>query len=309
MREITLTEHEAGQRLDRYLRKLLRTVPLSAIFRLVRNGSILVNGAKVAGDLRLLPGMRVQLRLPDADLATATADAGEAAPPAQARAPEFTPRIVKQDEHLLVLDKPPGLSVHGGTGQQHSVVDWLKAQRFGVRTTTFAPAPAHRLDRGTSGLLLVGLTPDALRSLTAAFRDGKVKKVYHAVVHGIPAPKRGSIRAALRTQTSPDGLGPKVVVAADGDPATTDYDVGRTTRTFALLRIEPHEGRQHQIRAHLAHLGHPIAGDRRYGSAADMGRGFLLHASELTFPHPRTGKPLNVKLPVPDSFLSLFATD
>jgi 23S rRNA pseudouridine955/2504/2580 synthase len=312
MREIHITEHEDGLRLDRYLRKLLRTVPLAAIFRMLRQGSIQIDGKNAAGDLRLAPGMRLQLRLPTADLAAMTAP--PATPPPAASfldrkpQPDWVPRIVQQDEMVLVLDKPAGLAVHAGTGQGHTVASWLQAQRFGVRTSTFAPAAAHRLDRGTSGLLLVGLTPESLRSLTAAFRTGEVHKVYHAVVHGIPGP-RGTIAASLRMNPADDPRSPKMIVASDGDPARTDYEVVRQSRHQALLRVVPREGRQHQIRAHLAHLGHAIVGDQRYGSPADMGKGFLLHASEIEFPHPRSGKRTRCALAIPPAFLQLFEAE
>lgn len=312
MRDVPITEHEAGVRLDRYLRKLLPKIPLAGIFKHVRNGTIRVDGRKVAGDMRLQAGMKVQMYLSDADLATARQAPPPPplqVPPAQLLAPELTPRIVRKDEHFLAIAKPAGLAVHGGTGITHSVVDWLATQRVGVRTGTWKPAPAHRIDRGTSGLLLIGLVPEALRALTAAFRDGAVEKVYHAVVHGVPKATSGTIRAPLYVEPGADRREAKVVVDPRGQNATTDYEVARTGRHMALLRVMPHEGRQHQIRAHLAHLGHAIMGDRRYGSVADMGRGFLLHCSELAFPHPATGKRVELHEPLPPAFLQLFAPE
>jgi 23S rRNA pseudouridine955/2504/2580 synthase len=314
VREIVVSEHEAGQRLDRLLRKLLPNVPLGAIFKALRSGAVRVDGKKAKGALRLASGMTLQLRLPAADLAhldaPPTAPLPGGAAPAAAGAPlpaELVPRVVWRDEHVLVIDKPSGLAVHGGSGVQHSVADWLAALPFGVRTATFAPAAAHRLDRGTSGLLAIGLTPAALRALTAAFRDGAVDKTYHAVVHGVPEPARGTIDAPLADVPARPNA-PKVVADPSGLPARTDYEVVRTlgapgTRAArALLRVVPHEGRQHQIRAHLAHLGHPIVGDRRYGAPAGSERRLLLHASELAFPHPVTGARVVVEAPLPPDF-------
>jgi 23S rRNA pseudouridine955/2504/2580 synthase len=336
MRDLVMTEHEAGVRLDRYLRKLLPRVPLSAIFKHLRNGGIRVDGRRVDGDLRLARGMHVQLVADqlesDGEDGRDEAHAGAAPPaaapatPAAKAAPiqatakgaaksrakdgaEPAPRIVHQDEQVLVIAKPAGLAVHGGSGIKTSVVDWLAAQRVGVRTGTWKPAPAHRLDRGTSGLLLIGLVPEALRKLTAAFRAGEVAKVYHAVVHGVPAPKQGAIVAPLRSDPKADRREAKVVVDPRGQPARTEYEVVRSVRHLALLRVVPREGRQHQIRAHLAHLGHAIMGDNRYGSPADLGRAFLLHCSELEFVHPASGKKLRVRDAIPPAMLQLFAPE
>jgi 23S rRNA pseudouridine955/2504/2580 synthase len=326
MKELVLGAHDAGQRLDRYLRKLLPRIALGTIFKHLRNGVIRIDGRKVAGDLRIQGGMRLQLGLPDDVLpaeAPPAADppaptrgepvapplrearrAGAARPAVAARDGE--PRIVRKDDTFLVVSKPAGLAVHGGSGVMHSVVDWLGAQRVGVRSNVFKPAPAHRIDRGTSGLLLIGLTPAGQRQLTKAFRDGAVTKVYHAVVHGVPKERTGVIAAALLVDKDADRRDAKVRVDPRGQSARTEYEVVRSSHHYALLAVRPREGRQHQIRAHLAHLGHPILGDHRYGSVADTGKGFLLHCSELTFPHPLTGKPVHCTDPLPASFLTLF---
>ncbi len=327
MQEITLTAAEAGQRLDRYLRKLLATVPLGAIFRMLRHGDIRVDGKKVGGDLRLAAGMKVTLRVPEADVKKAPA-AAAAAPVAAPDDPldalhprelvrrgetgspgRLQPRVVWKDDHILVVGKPAGLAMHPGTKQEHTLVGWLATQRVGVRTATFAPAPAHRIDRGTSGLVVIGLTPDALRSLTAAFRSGEVEKVYFAVVHGVPERRQGSIIASLWEDPDADSREAKVVVDARGVAARTDYEVTKQNERMALLRVVPHSGRQHQIRAHLAHLGHPIVGDHRYGSVAQVGAGFLLHAGEIAFPHPETGRIARYADPIPREFLRLFSSE
>jgi 23S rRNA pseudouridine955/2504/2580 synthase len=310
MHEIAITEHEAGQRLDRWLRKRLANLPLGAIFKHLRSGVIRVDGKKADGDLRLTVGMRVQLRLPDVDLASGHRRDGDVAPARSKELPaELRPRIVHRDEHLLVLGKPAGLAVHGGSGIVHSVVDWLDAQDLGGRSATFRPSPAHRLDRGTAGLLVVGLSPAALRALTAAFRDGAVQKVYHAVVRGVPTPRVGAIDAPLAELEAPRAAGPKVAVRADGQAARTEYEVVRSGGGRALLAVRPQQGRQHQIRAHLAWLGHPIVGDRRYGEASATERVLLLHCSELAFPHPATGAPFVVREPLPAELRRAVATD
>jgi 23S rRNA pseudouridine1911/1915/1917 synthase len=243
--------------------------------------------------------MTVRLHLPTADLqAAAAGPRRSAAPSAPARSARAdgngtspVPRIVYQDEHVLVVAKPAGLAAQPGSGQSDDIASWLDRQSIGTRTATFRPAPAHRLDRGTSGLVAIGLSPDGLRGLTAAFRGDGVRKVYLAVVHGLPDRARGTIDAPLWQRPDAGSRGAKMVVDARGKPARTDYEVVATGRERSLLRLVLHTGRQHQIRAHLQHLGHPIVGDRRYGSPADLGYGsFLLHAAEIAFPHPCTGE-------------------
>lgn len=301
MRELLLTEHEAGQRLDRLLRKLRPDVPLGALFRWLRSGVVRVDGRKADGALRLAAGMRLSLPDDGAQPAAAPPPHGfrprEAAPPGA-----MAPRIVHQDDALLVLDKPSGLAVHGGTGVAASVVGWLDAAGLGVRTATFRPAPAHRLDRGTAGLLLVGLTPAAQRALTAAFRDERVAKTYHAVVLGRPQPPRGVVDAPLRLVAGGSARTAKVVVDRAGEAASTAYETLATRGGRSLLRLEPRQGRQHQLRAHLAHLGCPIVGDRRYGAPAGDDRNFLLHCTAMTLPHPRDGAPFACRVPLPPRF-------
>lgn len=322
MQEILLTDAEAGQRFDRYLRKLLPAVPLGAIFRLLRQGDIRIDGKKCKGDVRTTAGMKVSIRLPAAEIRQAPSpipaerrgdgsspdlldllpspDLGPASSRSANALPQ--PRIVFRDEQVLVVSKPAGLAIHPGTKQEHSLTGWLQTQRLGVRTATFAPAPAHRLDRGTSGLVVIGLTPDALRGLTAAFREATVQKVYFAVVHGVPARPQGSVVAPLWQDPNADPRGAKVLVDERGSPSRTDYEVIKQSRHMTLLRVQPHSGRQHQIRAHLSHIGHPIVGDHRYGSIAEVGRGFCLHAGELSFPHPGTGKMVRFSDPMPREF-------
>lgn len=304
MHAIELTDAEAGQRLDRYLRKLLPHVPLGAIFKQLRSGAIRIDGRKAKPELRLAAGMTLTLRLPANDLAAvaaAHARGDEPRPqPAASAADAPAPRVVHRDDDVLVVDKPAGLAVQPGSGQRSSVVAWLDRQPFGVRTATFRPAPAHRLDRGTSGLVAIGLSPRGARGLAAAFREDRVEKIYLAIVSGCPAPDRGSIDAPLWLRPNAHAQRPKVVVDPRGAAARTDYEVLERGRSRALVRLVLHTGRTHQLRAHLAHLDHPIVGDRRYGSLVDLENGgFLLHAAELRFPHPVTGAAVVCGAPPP----------
>jgi RluA family pseudouridine synthase len=272
-------------------------VPLGGIFKLLRRGTIRIDGKKARQDLRVQAGM--VLTLPD-NLGAAVGATPLPPPPTPPAPSTLLPSIVHRDDALLVVDKPAGLPVQPGSGHQHHLVGWLDGQPFGVRTPTYRPAPVHRLDRGTSGLVVIGLTPQASRALSHAFRDDQIDKVYAAVVEGVPAPERGTIDAPLWLRETARPSQPKVHVDARGKPAVSDYEVLERGPRRSLLRVVLHTGRTHQIRAHLAHLGHPIVGDRRYGSSVDLGRGqFLLHATRLSLPHPVTGERRTFASPVP----------
>jgi 23S rRNA pseudouridine955/2504/2580 synthase len=295
----------ADQRLDRLLRRILPDLPLSAIYRLLRSGKIRVDGKKADAALRLQVGMTLELRV-DAALAKPAKPSTRPVRSARAARPlpaGLLPRVVFRDDDMMVVDKPAGLAAQPGTGRDGAnLVDWLRATLPELCTATFAPAPAHRLDAGTSGLVAVGLSPRGARGLAAAFREDRVEKVYFAVVHGVPVAASGSIDAPLLVREDAAAQAPKVVVAPGGRPALTEFQRVRAGRHTTLLRLRLHTGRTHQLRAHLAHLGHPIVGDRRYGSDRDLGRRFLLHAAELTLPHPVTGEPLRCDSPPPPEF-------
>ncbi|MCR9247852.1 MAG: RluA family pseudouridine synthase [bacterium] len=296
---IRLTAAEAGQRLDRYLRKLLRDVPLGAIMKHLRQGRIRVDGGKAKGNLRLEDGMVLEFRPGIVDVVTA-------AKPEEERAsvellPELTPQIVHRDDDVLVVDKPAGLAVHAGSGQSGTLMDWLAASGLGLTTATFRPAAAHRLDRATSGLVAIGLTPQGLAGLAAAFRDDHVEKVYCAVVDGVPAVGEGRIDAPIRVLEDSASRGPKVVVdPVAGKPAVTRWRVLERQRDAALLELLPRTGRTHQLRVHLADLRHPIRGDRRYGGSSHAR--LMLHAGELRLPHPVTGAPMTLRANLPAGF-------
>ncbi len=306
MQELRIAAADAGQRLDRFLRKLLPEVPLAAIFKHLRSGGIRVDGQKRKPDLRLVDGMVLQLRLPESDLARLAqrrAQVAEAVAAAPARAAAWRgprPHVVHRDGDVWIVDKPAGMAVQPGTGQgDEHLVAWAERELAGARTAWFAPAPAHRIDRGTSGLCAIGVSPAGLRGLAAAFRDGLVHKVYLAVVHSVPSAPRGTIDRPLRPLRNPRADGPKMECAADGKVARTDYERITAAGDRALLRIVIEHGRMHQIRAHLASIGHPIVGDRRYGSPVRLGNGFLLHAHELRLRHPISGGELHVVAPAP----------
>ena len=307
MHDVEMTPAEEGQRLDRYLRKLLPDTPLGAIFKMLRRGVIRVDGKKAKQDLRLVAGMHVTLppsAMPrtsaqPAKPATSNASVARAA---AVRSRGLKPEILHRDDDLLVVVKPAGLAVQPGSGQDHHVLAWLDVQSFGTRTATYRPAPVHRLDRGTSGLLVIGLSPAGSRGLADSFRDDRVDKSYVAVVEGVPSPAQATIDVPLLLRETARAHQPKVLVDDRGKAARTDYEVLDSGRNRALLQLTLHTGRTHQIRAHLGHIGHPILGDRRYGAAAQRGDAFFLHACKLTLPHPTSGKRLTFQSAIPDRF-------
>ena len=236
--EHRITADEAGQRLDRWLRKLMPQMPLGAIFKHLRAGRVRIDGAKGKQDVRLAVGMLVRLELPKSDLeAVLAAPAVKAAPRERAQVPfrGVEPRILHRDEHILIIDKPPGMRAQPGSGAGgRDLVSWLEARKLGRRSATFAPAPAHRLDRGTSGLVAIGLSPAGLRGLTAAFRNDQVHKVYFAVVQGVPRERAGTIDAPLREVVGAQADEPKVAVDEAGKSARTDFEGVRTRNDRAL---------------------------------------------------------------------------
>ncbi len=294
---------DAGQRVDRFVRKYLPRATFSLVFKLLRTKQIVVNGKRARPEARLAEGDTVTLFLGERlrDLK------GEAAPARGVPSPPL--RILHRDADVLAVDKPARLLVHeGDAGDEPTLIDAVLRAFPGRRGHTFRPALAHRLDRDTSGVVLVGLSADGLRGLEEALRKRKVRKTYLALVVGVPEPRTGTVDAPLRRQDVPKGKGPKVFVGGARDPeAVTEYRVVAEAGGFALVEAFPRTGRTHQIRVHLAHVGHPVLGDATYGdrrrnaeakSRHGLWRHFL-HASRVELLHPVTGKPLVVEAPLP----------
>jgi 23S rRNA pseudouridine1911/1915/1917 synthase len=218
---------------------------------------------------------------------------------------------------VLAVDKPARLLVHAGDdAAEPTLIDAILRAHPGRRSHTFRPALAHRLDRDTSGVVLVGLTAAGLRGLEESFRRRKVRKTYLALVVGVPDPPEGTVDAPLRRRPIPKGDRAKVDVGGAKDPgARTDYRVLASAGGFSLVEARPRTGRTHQIRVHLAHLGHPILGDPAYGdrerNARAKGRLGLwrpfLHALRVELEHPVTGDLLSVEAPLPEELRRVLA--
>ena len=290
---VTIDEEEAGQRIDNYLLRVCKGVPKSHIYRILRSGEVRVNKGRIDQLYRLEGGDVV--RIPPVRLAEKSAAAAPAA--------EFA--IVFEDAHLLVIDKPAGVAVHGGSGVSFGVIEQLRASRPDAKFLELV----HRLDRDTSGLLLLAKKRSALVSLHEQMREGMTDKRYLVLVHGDWKNARQHIKLALHKYTTADGER-RVAVQADGLASHTVFTLLRKYERFALLEAELKTGRTHQIRVHLSASGFAIAGDDKYGDfalnrallKANSTRGALkrmfLHAHQITFSHPETGQNMTLNAPL-----------
>jgi 23S rRNA pseudouridine955/2504/2580 synthase len=290
-RLLEVDEARAGQRVDNFLFRELKGVPRSHVYRLVRSGEVRVNSRRVDATYRLQPGDRV--RVPPVRTAT-----GEARRPA-ARPVEFP--VVYEDDALLVIDKPAGVAVHGGSGVSAGVIEQLRAARPDARFLELV----HRLDRETSGLLIVAKKRSALLALHRALREGAVDKRYLTLVKGRWTRPVRDVALPLRRYLTAAGER-RVSVNAAGQASRTRFELVRHIDGYSLLAATIETGRTHQIRVQLAHLGFPIAGDDKYGdfelnrTLARQGlRRMFLHAERLSFTHPRTAKRLELSAPLP----------
>lgn len=271
-----IDETRAGQRLDNYLLSQLKGVPRTHVYRLLRTGQVRVNGSRVRAGYRLATGDRV--RIPPVRTARAVP-----VPDRPERARALLQRVLYEDAELLVLDKPAGLAVHGGTGVAAGLVETLKGVGAGYANVELA----HRLDKDTSGCLLLAKSRAALLGLHEALRAGRVDKRYLALV-------TGDWQAGSRVQIALSrGSGDRgdVVASDDGKAAVSDFTVRQRFADATFLEVRLHTGRTHQIRVHAAQSGHPVAGDSRYGDhtrnralrAVGLRRMFL-HAASLRLP-------------------------
>ena len=279
------------QRVDNFLMRECKGVPRSHIYRILRTGQVRVNSRRVDATYRLHAGDRVRippLRLGREKLA--------------ATAPAVDLPVAYEDDALLVVDKPAGMAVHGGSGISFGVIECMRVARPALKFLELA----HRLDRETSGLLLLAKKRSALTAVHAALREGRVYKRYLTLVAGEFERKERSVALPLRKFLTREGERRVSVDRREGREARTRFHRLRTVGGFTLLSAEIDTGRTHQIRVHLAHLGYPIAGDDKYGDfalnreLAKQGlRRMFLHAQELRLRHPVTGSELRLESPLP----------
>jgi 23S rRNA pseudouridine955/2504/2580 synthase len=290
---LEIGEESAGQRVDNFLARILKGVPRSHVYRIVRSGEVRVNSRRVDATHRLAAGDRV--RVPP--IRTATRDDA-----ARTRAvPKSAVPILYEDDVLLALDKPSGLAVHGGSGVSYGAIEALRALRPEARFLELV----HRLDRDTSGVLLIAKKRSALTTLHAQLREGRVGKRYLALALGAWTKGHRSVKAALADFTLASGER-RVRVREDGRYAHTEFSLVRRYAGYSLVTAELKTGRTHQIRVHLQHLNHPIAGDDKYGDfernralAKEGLKRMFLHAARVAIDHPVTGERLVIESPLP----------
>lgn len=285
-------EEAAGQRVDNYLLRVCKGVPKSHVYRILRSGEVRVNGGRVDPAHRLQVGDEV--RIPPLRLSQA-AERREVVPLGR----PFD--VVFEDEGLVVLDKPAGVAVHGGSGVSFGVIEQLRRQRPEARLLELA----HRLDRETSGLLLVAKKRSVLKRLHDLFREGGIAKSYFALVRGRWMNPLQHVRLPLEKYLTEEGER-RVSVSREGKEAHSVVRLVRRWENFSLVDVELKTGRTHQIRVHLAHLGFPLCGDDKYGDFAlnkELARlglkRMFLHAARLAFVHPASGEALALQSHLP----------
>lgn len=292
---VEITEDYNDQRLDNFLITRLKGVPKSHIYRIVRKGEVRVNKGRVdvkyrleTGDIVRIPPIRVAERTPESFISQSLKDA-------------LLQGILYEDEAFLVINKPAGFAVHGGSGINSGIIEGLRLIRPEARFLELV----HRLDKDTSGCLLIAKKRSALKLLHELFRDDRIHKTYLALLTGQWARKKLVVNAPLQKNISQGGER-MVVINPSGKAAETLFRRLKLLADATLVEAMPKTGRTHQIRVHAASLGHPIVGDERYGrdeiNKIFKNRGYkrmFLHAATLQFEHPVTGVALAISAPLP----------
>ena len=291
--KVLIGPEEAGQRLDNFLFRKLKGVPKTRIYRICRDGEVRVNSKRIEPAYRLVEGDEV--RIPPVRVAERPEKA-----PVRVTKP-LLDRVIYRDDSLLIIDKPAGMAVHGGSGVSQGVIEQLRVELPEARFLELA----HRLDRETSGVLVLALKRSALVELHRMLREGETRKCYLTLATGHWRDQVRNVRLALKKYVTGEGER-RVAAQEDGQAAHTIFRLVEHFPGFSLLEAELKTGRTHQIRVHLAALKHPIAGDDKYGDfelnkrlkSQGLKRMFL-HSASLELKHPLTGKLLKLQAPLP----------
>jgi 23S rRNA pseudouridine955/2504/2580 synthase len=297
VQRLSIGDEQAEQRLDNFLFRQLKGVPKSHVYRLLRTGQVRVNGRRVKPDYRLESGDEV--RVPPVRQAENPAPSR----PGSRQLLALQDAILFEDDCLLAVNKPAGMAAHGGSGISFGVIETLRA----LRPQEHLLELVHRLDRDTSGCLLIARKRSALRAMHAALREGQVDKRYLALLADDWRGGERRVRLALEKNVLQSGER-RVRVAEQGKQAESHFRPLQKFRDAVLFEVAILTGRTHQIRVHAAHLGHPVLGDDKYGDreankhfrALGLKRMFL-HANSLSFAHPATGEPLLISAPLDEN--------
>lgn len=281
-----LTVDATGERLDLFVARRRPELSRARVQRLIEEGHVTVDGAPAKASLKPEAGQTVRVEVPEAT-------------PSYLEAQAIPLKVVYEDQDILVVDKPAGMTVHPAPGHKDgTLANALLARIHDLQDIggTLRPGIVHRLDKDTSGLLVVAKNDAAFASLTAQFKARQVHKTYLALVQGTPHPEEASIEAPVGRSRRDRK---RMAVVEDGRPSATRYRVVRRFRGYAMVEAMPVTGRTHQIRVHLASIGHPVVGDATYGKAEPkLGRQFL-HAARLAFALPSTGRMVEFASPLP----------
>lgn len=317
---LTVTEDEGEQRLDKFVKRRFPQLTQGHVEKMCRTGQIRVDSGRVKASDRVTPGQSVRIPpLPDTEAPARPRASGISA----ADVKMIQNAVIYKDDHLIIINKPPGLPSQGGSGQGDRHVDGLaEALTFGYKDK---PKLVHRLDKDTSGLLMLARTDRVARALSEALRHHLTRKIYWALVAGVPHPRKGSIKYGLMKAPG-HGRGPeaekmqcihpaKMAEHPEAKRAQTDYfTLWFLGARLSWMALEPVTGRTHQLRAHMAEIGHPILGDSKYGASGaenegdgwgasvggDISRKLHLHARSLTIEHPITKAQMTFTAPLPD---------
>jgi 23S rRNA pseudouridine955/2504/2580 synthase len=304
--KVSFTEigpEQDGQRLDNFLIRHLKGVPKSRIYRLLRKGEVRINKGRVKADTRVKQGDIVRIA------PIRVAERGAAPVPGKQLRRYLAENILFEDEGLLIINKPSGLAVHGGSGISLGAIEALRAERPQARFLELV----HRLDRDTSGCLMLAKKRAVLLELQAAMQRNQVQKQYQALVKGQWPKGKATINAPLKKNQLSSGER-MVRVDAEGKPSVTHFKIAERYKQANLLQIRLETGRTHQIRVHCQFAGQPIAGDSKYGdehfneSLRDAGlKRLFLHASNLRFRHPLSGDWVAVEAPLPQELSAVLS--
>ncbi len=306
----TVTPEEAGMRLDRWFKLHFPQVTFAYLNKLTRTGQVRVAGARVKTSTRL--AAEQEIRVPPLAFDTRPADTPKAdvktLTPTERRL--FDQMVIHEDRDIFVLNKPSGFAVQGGSKTHHHLDGLLMG--LGVELKE-RPLLVHRLDRDTSGVIVIARRRSVAAALGKLFATRAVKKTYWAIVKGVPKPAQGRIEVALIKAKGPDGDRMRASEEGEEDDeqlAVTHYSViAKAGNAASWVSLKPVTGRQHQLRAHMAHIGTPIFGDEKYGGLDDMPVGvpqkLHLHARRIVFPHPRDGI-IDISAPLPEHMLTSF---